>query len=399
MIRVDEYIVEKTCYYGEEFYSVRDNGAVMRHRKDGRRKRPLDETWTFGKPDEKAYLKIAGAPIHRIVATAFHGNPRFEDMVVDHIDTNRHNNRPENLRWQTRLENVLNNPITLKKIKYVCGSVESFLQNPHQMKEHFQDFAWMHRMSPEEAEYSYKSWLYYVNKEPSTQQHTRVVSEEKPLINDNDSRYSVDADEYVSMVNNRMANADSTCAKLEWADDYKVSPYEEDLKRQKEREERERLEYEKLKEEERQYLMTLSHDEKVELGLAKPDVESKNNPLAMQRDWNTPSDFKMCPLQMGDNPILEYAKSIRIGELFCSGVYDNYVVDYNVNSNETYLILKSHIVGVGVKYDKEHDCHAFGIMIIHVENGKYIHEVTPVEYHEDEWDEYYKYVVDVYKND
>ncbi|WP_294143305.1 HNH endonuclease signature motif containing protein [uncultured Sanguibacteroides sp.] len=32
--------------------------------------------------------------------------------VVDHIDTNRQNNRIENLRWLTKLENVLLNPIS-----------------------------------------------------------------------------------------------------------------------------------------------------------------------------------------------------------------------------------------------------------------------------------------------
>lgn len=48
------------------------------------------------------------------IATAFHGEPPSPQYVVDHIDTNCRNNRPENLRWLTRLENALMNPITRK---------------------------------------------------------------------------------------------------------------------------------------------------------------------------------------------------------------------------------------------------------------------------------------------
>lgn len=48
--------------------------------------------------------------IHRAVATLFIPNPENKNEV-DHIDTNRHNNRADNLQWCTRKEN-LNNPLT-----------------------------------------------------------------------------------------------------------------------------------------------------------------------------------------------------------------------------------------------------------------------------------------------
>ncbi len=47
--------------------------------------------------------------------------------MVDHIDTVKENNRPENLHWVTRAENLFDNPITLKRIESIWGSVESML--------------------------------------------------------------------------------------------------------------------------------------------------------------------------------------------------------------------------------------------------------------------------------
>ena len=154
MVAIDEYTQEKDCIYKQEHYSVRDNGAVLRHNHKGQNPRPLDNQWTFGKLNEKTgYLGIASVPIHRIVATAFHGEAPTKQHVVDHIDTNKHNNRPENLRWVTRLENVLLNPITAKRIAMVCGSVEAFLENPSMYREKFREpsYSWMERVGAEEA--------------------------------------------------------------------------------------------------------------------------------------------------------------------------------------------------------------------------------------------------------
>lgn len=101
-------------------------------------------------------FKIASVRIHRIVATAFHGEAPTNEHVVDHIDTNKQNNRPENLRWVTRLENVLLNPITAKRIEIICGSIEAFLANPSMFRDKFQnpDYKWMTTVSAEEAQIS-----------------------------------------------------------------------------------------------------------------------------------------------------------------------------------------------------------------------------------------------------
>ncbi|MBV8389673.1 MAG: HNH endonuclease [Mucilaginibacter sp.] len=157
MADVNHFEKESECSYKGECYSVRDNGAILRYPLDGKRPRPSDNNWTFGKLNSKTgYLEIASVRIHRIVATAFHGEPPTREHVVDHIDTNRQNNRPENLRWVTRLENILLNPITARRIELVCGSVEEFLADPPKFRDKFSDpnYEWMCTVSVEEAQIS-----------------------------------------------------------------------------------------------------------------------------------------------------------------------------------------------------------------------------------------------------
>lgn len=158
MISLDDFEQEAKCLYKDECYSVRDNGAVIRHAPFNKRTRPTDNKWTFGKLNNRTgYLEIASVRIHRIVATAFHGEPPTKEHVVDHIDTNKQNNRPDNLRWVTRLENVLLNPITVKRIEATCGcSVEQFLADPSKFRNKFQDpnYDWMCTVSVQEAQAS-----------------------------------------------------------------------------------------------------------------------------------------------------------------------------------------------------------------------------------------------------
>ncbi len=157
MVNVNHFEKECDCIYKDEQYSVRDNGAVLRHAPNNKRPRPTDNNWTFGKLNSKTgYLEIASVRVHRIVATTFHKEPPTKEHVVDHIDTNKQNNRPDNLRWVTRLENILLNPITARRIELVCGSVEAFLANPSKFRDKFPDpnYEWMCAVSREEAQAS-----------------------------------------------------------------------------------------------------------------------------------------------------------------------------------------------------------------------------------------------------
>lgn len=155
--RIEELLhaFEKQCeiYFKEEIYIVRDNGAVLRRGRPHGRQRKLDDVWTFGSLDRHSgYLNIAGRVVHRIVATAFHGQAPSREHVVDHIDTNRQNNRVENLRWVTRLDNILLNPITCARIVQAFGSLETFFDNPSART--VPSWEWMRTVSKVEAEES-----------------------------------------------------------------------------------------------------------------------------------------------------------------------------------------------------------------------------------------------------
>ena len=164
---IDIFDEERTCEYRGEVYSVRDNGAVLRHPRDEKKPRRLDNKWTFGRIDtQHGYLTIGSVPIHRIVATAFWGKAPSKSHVVDHIDTNRQNNRPSNLRWLTRLENIVLNEITRTKLELLCGcSIEDILSDLSILKDKplTPQFSWMRTVSKEDAEKSLATWRNWAN--------------------------------------------------------------------------------------------------------------------------------------------------------------------------------------------------------------------------------------------
>lgn len=50
--------------------------------------------------------KSTTAVVHRLISIAFHGEPKQTDHEPNHLDGNKHNNRPDNLEWVTRGKNI-----------------------------------------------------------------------------------------------------------------------------------------------------------------------------------------------------------------------------------------------------------------------------------------------------
>lgn len=127
---INDFTQEKTCIYKNETYSVRDNGAVMRHSRETGRKRSIDGDWTFGNLDDKGFLRIGGEKINRIVATAFRGNPPNEQHVVFHKNYNSQDNRAANLCWVTKFEFKVLQPNIQSQLRILTGrKIEEILSD------------------------------------------------------------------------------------------------------------------------------------------------------------------------------------------------------------------------------------------------------------------------------
>ena len=127
---IDDFHEEKICTYKNETYSVRDNGAVLRHSGNSERKRKIDDIWTFGTLDDKGFMRIGGEKINRIVATAFYGAPASEQYVVFHKNYNSQDNRAKNLSWVTKFEFKILQSSIQSQLRLLLGmKIESILSD------------------------------------------------------------------------------------------------------------------------------------------------------------------------------------------------------------------------------------------------------------------------------
>jgi transcriptional regulator with XRE-family HTH domain len=346
---------EITCTYKKEQYSVRDNGAILRHPRENCVVRPTDNQWTFGKSNEKTgYMEIASERIHRIVAMGFLGQPPTEQHVVDHIDTNKQNNRPDNLRWVTRLENVLLNSITVKRIELACGcSVEEFLANPSNYRDKFQEpnYKWMCTVSEQEAKSSLERMLNWAksDKVPSggslgewifNRNNTiRKQTEKERIIEEQNyqSKFDIMVENVFQKVEveTGLSRAELS-SKTKKAKYYTARIYAAKLFRSEMNLSEESIS--KLigvsKSMVNSYLnntdfyrgkkidnsLTFSQTQSNISEYAEPDITVTTEsltPNAVQCNWKTPSEFPCCPQEYTEEPIKNYADNLITGSVFC----------------------------------------------------------------------------------
>ena len=321
------YTEERECDYKDRHYRVRDNGSVLRLPKDPSKPRKGDNEWTFGTHHTgKQYLFIGSHQVHRIVATAFHGEPEAETDVVDHIDTNGENNRPENLRWTTRLGNALN-PATRKKLELMTGlSIEKILEDPSILKQYNLDreYEWMGAVSKEEAERTLRNireWAekpYEIPKIPY-EPRGKVF---RPIPARNISPLRPTPYEMEHTTREPMADEDE--------------------------------------------------------GLPAGCIRSLT-PNALEKGWRAPYEFPFCPQQGGD--LNSYFEAIEIGEEVAIGKgYSFFATEKAMNRDGTAICLKTMSGEDSVK--------PYGVMTITMEDGWFIHEGQGY-FHEDGQEKYF----------
>ena len=413
MSDVNDFSQEKQCTYKGERYSVRDNGAVFRHQREGKRTRRNDNKWTFGKVGDKGYLYIAGIQVHRIIATAFHGEHLSREYIVDHKDTNKQNNRPENLHWCTREENVLNNPNTIKKIEYRTGhSIDevrkdwSILHN----LEHKQDTSWMRPVTQEEAEnlkdrqlewqqnkkqspngvmgewafnrnnktnkQKYKSDFYQNNTIRKQTEKERVIEEEK-----DQSKFDETVEKIFQKVEKETGlNRESLLSKTKKAKYYKARIYAAKLLRSEMDLSDETIgrligrsksmvnaylnqtDFNRGKKVDNSLVISQTQTNNSEF--AEPDIIESLTPNAVQRKWQTPSEFPCCPQEYTEEPLRTYANNLIKGSVFCrNNLYSSLVFKSSASEDKQTIYVISESTGMK----------PLALAKITFENGKFVH--------------------------
>lgn len=327
---ISDFKEERTCVYKGRTYHVRDNGAVYRRCKDDGKMRKWDEEWTLGRFDPSSgYMLIGQERVHRIVCTAFHGEPIGDRNVADHIDTNHRNNRQDNLRWVTKLENTLNNPITRAKVELICGSIEAFLKDPSLLYGHESEnpnFNWMRAVSKEEGQRSLQCWNEWAAK-PLVERKPKgkgvgewIYEEDKPVYTPKASSHPRYAGPYRSWTEHKAAIEESN---RRW--------------------------------DEEQY-----------------GCKDSLTPGAKQLNWRYPSEFLLCPPKGQERTMQAYINNLVVGQPFLRSKYKEGDAVFKVGFNkvDNAIIVLTHNQKVDdVGYGKP-----WFVWRITLRNGDYVHE-------------------------
>ena len=363
----------KECIYKDEHYSVRDNGAVMRHLREGEKVRIDDNRWTFGLKNTKTgYMMLGQHRVHIIVATAFYGARDSKIYVVDHIDTNRCNNRVENLRWFTRLENALNNEITKNKIIYICGSIEAFVENPNILRERLNQvkgpsLEWMRTVTPNEAKAAYdnvrKYWAEQAKK-PKPLAGSKLNEGIYTAVNQKQAKTINSADVIVA----DGSQSDFIISNEEW-EQMTRSLIKPDAAPTIVQNEIENNTTENV----------VKATEEVVYNL----VKAKSPETAWQMNWKTPTDFLCCPTSIGDNPIAEYFDRLVVGNDYNSTSYYGESEPSSIQQLVEKALIAADNTIVVISYNKRFAIKPYALSKISFRDGMFIHESLGTFFEED----------------
>lgn len=333
MVNVDDYNDVKDCIYKGEHYSVRDNGAIMRHQRKGKAKRKLDNVWTFGTQNvATGYMNFCGERVNRIVATAFHGEAPSDQHVADHIDSNRSNNRSDNLRWLTKLENTLRNEVTRKKVELICGSIEAFLENPQLLWGYEtvdNKFKWMRCVTKEEAKNCLANW-------------SRWAKTAAPDPNYKKAKHSVG-----DWIYNEPHNYDDNPFMNKVPDGYGG--------------------YKSFKPQE----VVLPENEIENEETSEEDEDAFLNdsltPSALQ-SWSIPTKFPCCPAEIKEDGLNTYMENLKEGNVFSSNTSNIYYV-----IDRGFIPKKDVLAVLCTNNDEEFYQGKYALQLIEIRKAKYAH--------------------------
>ncbi len=351
MNNIDIFQEVRECDYKDEHYFVRDNGAVCRVPKNSTKPRKLDNIWTFGRKDSKnGYMFISNQRVHIIVASAFHGNRNSPDDRVDHIDTNRCNNRPDNLRWLTKLEYTLADPTSLQVILFVCKDIESFLKNPSQMGKEYH-YEWMKTISPQEAENAYNNLKGYYEKDVQKKLTTFSLKDSIGMLVNLKKRHK--ETEYIRpKLENKQElpmNAELQLKEIFGLYHWPQSTYTDTFSTNSP--------YSQLENKENP-IHEIQSEPAFYPSLTDTAIQSLN--------WRTKTEFPLCPNHISTTPMEDYLANLKEGAILCKNKYaTSFIKDFALD--------KEKILVVSCFLDTEAP-KSYSTVRISFEHGKFLHD-------------------------
>ena len=105
-------------------------------------------------------------------------------------------------------------------------------------------------------------------------------------------------------------------------------------------------------------------------------------PNAVQRDWNTPTEFLCCPPIISNTPIEDYLKNLQIGKIFCKNKYnESKIIKYSLSEDKNSIVIQTHCIKNSIK--------GWYIAKITFENNLFVHTVYRSCFSENGAEKYY----------
>jgi len=193
----------------------------------------------------------------------------------------------------TRLENALLNPMTVKRIELICGSIEAFLEDPSKLRNSKLDrnFEWMRRVSPQEAQACLE------------RMHLWAKSDKPP----------------------------SGVGSLgEWLFKYpflkKPFPESPEIFSESSIVEPATVKSDSFSSFKRFFSPKNPTEITAETSRNASDLVMAKTPGAAQREWRTPTEFPCCPQKTEEAPIAAYAAKLGAGIIFCRNNFSTSIV-------------------------------------------------------------------------
>ena len=103
---------------------------------------------------------------------------------------------------------------------------------------------------------------------------------------------------------------------------------------------------------------------------------------AVQRNWQTPSEFPCCPTEISDTPLEDYLKNLQIGKIFSKNQYgQSEIIKFGLSKDKYSIVVQC--------LDAENPVKSWYIAKITFENNLFVHTADTSCFTEEGAEKYY----------